>query len=129
MIIIRLVGPLTVSDIVRIIREASIDEKFDRSHKALLDNRNLVPNFSANSLRQILELSSLAIGNVEMQTAVVSASFMRARIVDVVGATLLRGIRVRAFSQVSDALDWLQVSSEAKAFVSSYLPHDDALSA
>ena len=114
LILLQLKGHLSVEEIIDKVRKVTLDDEFDRSYKALLDNRQLVPNFSANSLKKIIEISSLAVGHTPMPVAVVTASFIRARIVDVVGAALLSGIRIKAFSEVDDAMDWLQLDDNAK---------------
>jgi len=114
LILLRLSGRLSVSDILDFLAAVRVEPDYDASYASLVDIRALAPVLSAAEAERLVRFSTAPAAEATTRCAVVTASFFRAKLANI--SNLLSGRRhvtIRGFTEFGEALRWLELEPAA----------------
>lgn len=117
LIFMQINGQLSVRDIASFIHEVSTAENYDPLFNSIVDIRGLKTTISALDAQELIELSSLIMGEASAKSAVVTDGYFKEKLVNVANWLCKRkNIEIKGFTNMKDAYRWLDFDEKVLGF-------------
>lgn len=117
LIFMQINGQLSVRHIASFIHEVSTAENYDPLFNSIVDIRGLKTTISAFDAQELIELSSLIMGEASAKSAVVTDGYFKEKLVNVANWLCKRkNIEIKGFTNMKDACRWLDFDEKVPGF-------------